>query len=419
MGWERKRGKLHELNRLLRGATDTSFVAPTPGLPQVPPGVRYVITLDADTRLPRDAAQRLVGKMAHPLNRPLVRRGLAARGGRLRHPAAACDAVAAGRARRLAVPAPVLRAGGIDPYSAAASDIYQDLFAEGSYTGKGIYDVDAFEAALAGRVPANDAQPRPVRGHLRARRARVRRRRDEDYPSRYDVAARPPAPLDARRLATAAVGLRAPGPRARYPRRSASGKILTTCGRSLWPISLLARSALCWLLPMPAAAAPCWRCCAAVAIPSFLGALFSIAPRRRGIHLPQHARRLADDLKLASLQTFFALAFLADQAWRMADAIAAPGAPRHAPPPAGVDDAPRSPRAHAAGSARVLWQMAGGAVRRWPSRRRGRVRAASWPLVLPFAAAVAGCAGPGVVDQPRERRRGAASAAPTHARGCA
>jgi cyclic beta-1,2-glucan synthetase len=70
MGWERKRGKLHELNRLLRGASDTSFVdlAQTPALP--PADIRYVVTLDSDTRLPRDAVRRLIGKMAHPLNRP-------------------------------------------------------------------------------------------------------------------------------------------------------------------------------------------------------------------------------------------------------------------------------------------------------------------------------------------------------------
>ena len=70
MGWERKRGKLRELNRLLRGATDTSFLTPeTPG-PQAPSGIRYVITLDADSRLPREAARRLVATMAHPLNLP-------------------------------------------------------------------------------------------------------------------------------------------------------------------------------------------------------------------------------------------------------------------------------------------------------------------------------------------------------------
>ncbi|MGH7839510.1 MAG: glycosyl transferase, partial [Candidatus Binataceae bacterium] len=70
MGWERKRGKLHELNRLLRGATDTTFLANSGPASLVPAGVRYVITLDADTRLPRGAAKRLVGRMAHPLNGP-------------------------------------------------------------------------------------------------------------------------------------------------------------------------------------------------------------------------------------------------------------------------------------------------------------------------------------------------------------
>ena len=70
IGWERKRGKLHELNRLLRGAVDTTFIKPA-----VPAGVRYVITLDADTRMPREAARRLIGKMAHPLNRPRLDAG--------------------------------------------------------------------------------------------------------------------------------------------------------------------------------------------------------------------------------------------------------------------------------------------------------------------------------------------------------
>jgi cyclic beta-1,2-glucan synthetase len=70
MGWERKRGKLHELNRLLRGATDTTFFDAGAGRSVVPDDVRYVITLDADTRLPRETARRLIGKLSHPLNRP-------------------------------------------------------------------------------------------------------------------------------------------------------------------------------------------------------------------------------------------------------------------------------------------------------------------------------------------------------------
>ena len=154
IGWERKRGKLHELNRLLRGATDTTFMADRSGSRAVPTGVRYVVTLDADTRLPRDAVRRLIGKMAHPLNRPRFDADAGA---------------ASSRAMRILQPRvtpslPIGREGslfqrifsgasGIDPYASAVSDVYQDLFGEGSYTGKGIYDVDAFEAALAGRAP--------------------------------------------------------------------------------------------------------------------------------------------------------------------------------------------------------------------------------------------------------------------------
>jgi cyclic beta-1,2-glucan synthetase len=153
MGWERKRGKLHELNRLLRGAADTTF-APIDGrLPDVPANVRYVITLDADTRLPRDSALRLIGKMAHPLNRPIFKADeqRIVRGYAILQPRVTPSLPVAleGSFYQRVFSSP----GGIDPYAAAVSDVYQDLFGEGSYTGKGIYDVDAFEAALAGRVP--------------------------------------------------------------------------------------------------------------------------------------------------------------------------------------------------------------------------------------------------------------------------
>ena len=156
MGWERKRGKLCELNRVLRGAKDTTFLAS----PTVPKNVRYVITLDADTRLPRETVGRLIGKMAHLLNRPRLDAVLGRSCRRLRYPAAACLVYTAGGARRVALLRVFSSATGIDPYSAAVSDVYQDLFGEGSYAGKGIYDVDAFEAALDGRVPESLA-PQP------------------------------------------------------------------------------------------------------------------------------------------------------------------------------------------------------------------------------------------------------------------
>ena len=153
MGWERKRGKIEEWNRLLRGATDTSFTVEA-GDASVFPAVHYCITLDSDTRLPRDAAKKLIGIAAHPLNRPHFdpALGRVTEGyGILQPRVSVTMASAAGSlfAR--------LYAGhtGVDPYTTAVSDTYQDLFCEGIFTGKGLYDVDAFVAALEGRVPEN------------------------------------------------------------------------------------------------------------------------------------------------------------------------------------------------------------------------------------------------------------------------
>jgi cyclic beta-1,2-glucan synthetase len=153
MGWERKRGKIDEFNRLLRGATDTTFVTRI-GEIEILPQIRYCITLDTDTVLPRGAAKSLIGIIMHPLNRarfdPVA--GRVTDGYAVLQPRVSVTmASAAGSlfAR--------LYAGhtGVDPYTTAVSDTYQDLFNEGIYTGKGLYDVDAFVAALADRVPEN------------------------------------------------------------------------------------------------------------------------------------------------------------------------------------------------------------------------------------------------------------------------
>jgi cellobiose phosphorylase len=153
MGWERKRGKIEEFNRLLRGATDTGFVVQV-GNPELLAHVRYCITLDSDTRLSRDAARRLIGVIEHPLNRPRFdpRVGRVVEGyGILQPRVSVTMASAAGSLFARAYAGHT----GIDPYSTAVSDTYQDLFGEGSFTGKGLYDVDAFSAALADRVPEN------------------------------------------------------------------------------------------------------------------------------------------------------------------------------------------------------------------------------------------------------------------------
>ena len=190
IGWERKRGKLHELNRLLRGATDTTFLAVGGRPPVVPSGVRYVITLDADTRLPRGAARRLVGKMAHPLNRPRLdpRTGRVVEGYAVLQPRVT-PTLPIGREGSL-FQRVFSGPGGIDPYAFAVSDVYQDLFGEGSYTGKGIYDVDVFEAALEGRVPESTLLSHDLLEGIFARAGLVSDIEVvEEFPSRYDVAA--------------------------------------------------------------------------------------------------------------------------------------------------------------------------------------------------------------------------------------
>ena len=153
MGWERKRGKLAQFNKFLRGdAKDafTTIIGDTSRLRFV----RYVITLDSDTILPRDAAQLLVGTIAHPLNRahydPAI--GRVTEGYGIVQPRVGVSLTSAYKSYFAAI-----HSGhpGVDPYTTAVSDVYQDLYGEGSFTGKGIYDVDAFEEATHGRFPEN------------------------------------------------------------------------------------------------------------------------------------------------------------------------------------------------------------------------------------------------------------------------
>ncbi|MBV9889689.1 MAG: cyclic beta 1-2 glucan synthetase, partial [Rhizobacter sp.] len=159
MGVERKRGKLGDLNALLRGAEPAQggerfsrLVGKTDALR----AVRYVITLDSDTQLPRDAAARIIATMAHPLHRPRFGKGvqtdIVVDGYGILQPRVGLSLPSTNRSgyARLYGGEP-----GIDPYTRAVSDVYQDLFEEGSFIGKGIYDVDAFERALRDRLPEN------------------------------------------------------------------------------------------------------------------------------------------------------------------------------------------------------------------------------------------------------------------------
>ncbi len=321
MGWERKRGKLHELNRLLRGAKDTTFLDEQAGGPSVPQGVRYVITLDADTRLPRDTALRLIGKMAHPLNRARFD----AKAQRVVHgygilqprvtPALPIGHEGSIFQRVYSGP------GGVDAYAAAVSDVYQDLFGEGSYTGKGIYDVDAFEAAMAGRVPDNTMLSHDL---FEGSFARAGLATDveviEEFPYRYDVAARRLHRWtrgDWQLLPWIFSALNRPKALTLVGR----GKMLDNLRRSLLPPIILAALFLSWLLPDPAAAIATLLIMLALTLPALLPLVFALLNWRNELPWQTHARRIDRELRLASTQIFLNVAMLPDQSWRMVDAI--------------------------------------------------------------------------------------------------
>ena len=345
MGWERKRGKLHELNLLLRGSTGTSFVtarpppmeAPAAGTPAagtppdetlapVPAGVRYVITLDADTKLPRDAVRRLIGKMAHPLNRP--RFGPA--GGRVVEGYAVLQP-------RVAPSLPMgsegslfqrlfSSAGGIDPYASAISDVYQDLCGEGSYVGKGIYDLDAFEEALAGRVPDNAMLSHDLFEGIFARAGLASDIEVvEEYPARYDVAA-----ARAHRWARGDWQL-LPwilGRRSAQSDRHRAGlpligrwKMLDNLRRTLQAPASVLVLILSWTLPLHAAVIWTAFVLTTLAVPALPPLLAGIVPRSRHFSTRSYLRALVGDLRLALSVTALLVVFLAHQAWLMADAI--------------------------------------------------------------------------------------------------
>lgn len=315
IGWERKRGKLAELNRLLRGADDTTFLHPL----RLPDGVRYVITLDADTKLPRETVPRLIGKMAHPLNRPRFdkERQRVIEGYGILQPRVT-PALPTSQERSI-----FLRvfsgAQGIDPYAAAVSDVYQDLFGEGSYTGKGIYDVDAFESALAGRIPDSALLSHDLFEGIFARAGLASDVEViEDFPARYDVSAmrhhrwvRGDWQLLPWMLGLARTGVPAIG----------RWKMLDNVRRSLSSPSLVAALVAGWIAPGTAAALV-WTAfvLTTMVVPPVIPVLGRLRGRP-GVPWLAHMRTLTSDLALALAQFVLMLVFLAHQAWLMGDAI--------------------------------------------------------------------------------------------------
>jgi cyclic beta-1,2-glucan synthetase len=193
MGWERKRGKLAELNRLLRGARDTSFmpVGADAGSPVTAPrGIRYVLTVDADTRLPMGIVNRLVGTAAHPLNQPRYGADgrIVVKGYGILQPRV--TPLLPERAEDSLYQEIDARGSGLDPYAGAVSNVYQDVFGQAIFTGKGLYDVDAFEQVLRDRIPENAMLSHDLFEGTFARTALVTDAEVfEDFPSHSEVAA--------------------------------------------------------------------------------------------------------------------------------------------------------------------------------------------------------------------------------------
>ncbi|MEO6264028.1 MAG: glucoamylase family protein [Luteimonas sp.] len=256
MGYERKRGKLAALNGFLRGGARDAFVR-IAGNTQALGNVRYVITLDTDTQLPRDAAREFIGTMVHPLNQARLdeRRNRVTRGYGILQPRVGISMSGQRRSwyARLYSSEP-----GIDPYTRAVSDVYQDLFGEGSFVGKGIYDVDVFERVLDGRFPENRILSHDLLEGCYARAGLVSDvQLYEDYPARYAV--------DVKRRHRWIRGdwQLLPWLLPRVPRRHAQrernplsmlsrGKLLDNLRRSLVPAAMTALLVLGWLLaPQP------------------------------------------------------------------------------------------------------------------------------------------------------------------------
>ena len=327
MGWERKRGKLLELNALLRGAATTGILAGGSPASTPPTDVRFVVTLDADTRLPRGAVGRLVGTIVHPLNRPSFdsRSGRVTQGYGVLQPRITSTLPAERDAS--VYQRSYAGSAGIDPYASAVSDVYQDLFREGSFTGKGIYDLDAFTAAMADRVPENALLSHDLFEGTFARAGLVTDvELFDEFPSNYLVATARrhrwargdwqllPWILGRARDATGGRD------RSRIP-GIARWKMIDNLRRTLSAPLAVATLVAAWTLPSVPAALWTVFVLAAVILPAAVPVLAGLRPQRAGISRRSHIRAIGTDAALAAVHICLGITFLAHEAWLMADAI--------------------------------------------------------------------------------------------------
>ena len=325
MGYERKRGKLADLNALLRGGSEDRFslvIGDTALLSEV----KYVITLDTDTQLPRDAARQFVGAMAHPLNRPRydATKRRVVEGYGILQPRVAASLSGTNRSRyaRLYGGEP-----GIDPYTRAVSDVYQDVFGEGSFIGKGIYDVDAFEQAIGGRLPENRILSHDLLEGCYARAGLLSDvRLYEDYPPRYraDVSRRYRWIRGDWQLAGWLRG-RVPGGNARRHKNPLSWlsqwKLFDNLRRSVVPAALVLLLLLGWTV-LPRAWLWTSLVIGIMLLPSLCASIVELLRKSDEVLLRQHLASVAHSAWRHFMQMAFELACLPYEAFYSLDAIA-------------------------------------------------------------------------------------------------
>ena len=325
MGYERKRGKLAELNAFLRGRQNDSFSLVV-GETWVLSNAKYVITLDTDTQLSRDSARQFVGTMAHPLNRARydTDKQRVDEGYGILQPRVSVSLPGSSRSRyaRLYAGEP-----GVDPYTRAVSDVYQDVFDEGSFIGKGIYDIDGFEQALAGRFPENRILSHDLLEGCYARSGLLSDvQLYEEYPSRYsaDVSRRHRWIRGDWQL-IAWLFPRVPGADRRPYKNPLSAlslwKLFDNLRRSLVPTALVLLLLLSWTV-----LSPLWFWTLAVVgiilIPPFIASVFEVLRKPEDALLKQHMSSAFQSAGRRFAQAIFELTLLPYEAFFSLDAIA-------------------------------------------------------------------------------------------------
>ena len=324
MGWERKRGKLLDLNKLLLGGVD-NFPVKVGDL-SILPQVRYVITLDSDTRLPRDTAYKLIGTLAHSLNRAVIdkKTNTVVEGYGILQPRVGISIESARKTRLASI---YSGETGFDIYTRAVSDVYQDLLGEGSFTGKGIYEVVTFQRVLGNRFPSNALLSHDLIEGVYGRAGLVSDIEVvDDYPSHFSAYCRrmhrwvrgdwqilrwlfPNVPDS--------LGRRVPNPITLLSR----WKLFDNLRRSLIELNLFLLLLAGWFIFPGGALYWTVIILALLLAPTYVQALFSLLRVKETNNFRGFLKECANNFATGHLQVFVMLVFLPHKAFVMVDAI--------------------------------------------------------------------------------------------------